>query len=75
MVTGWLLTITKLTQPQQERHRMLTTLRNRNFSLLWLAGLISLMGNWMLIPHLHRDRFCRGNQRLADGLHSARRLV
>jgi predicted MFS family arabinose efflux permease len=31
---------------------MITTLRNRNFSLLWLAGLISLMGNWMLITAL-----------------------
>lgn len=31
---------------------MLTTFRNRNFSLLWLAGLISLMGNWMLIAAL-----------------------
>ena len=28
---------------------MIDTFRNRNFSLLWLAGLISLMGNWMLI--------------------------
>lgn len=28
---------------------MLATFRNRNFSLLWLAGLISLLGNWMLI--------------------------
>ncbi len=31
---------------------MITTLRNRNFSLLWLAGLISIMGNWMLIVAL-----------------------
>ncbi len=31
---------------------MLTTFRNRNFSLLWLAGLISLLGNWMLIAAL-----------------------
>jgi MFS family permease len=27
---------------------MLTLLRKRNFSLLWLAGLVSLLGNWML---------------------------
>ncbi len=27
---------------------MLTTLRQRNFSLLWSAGLISMIGDWML---------------------------
>lgn len=27
---------------------MLATLRQRNFSLLWFAGLISMMGDWML---------------------------
>jgi len=27
---------------------MLTTLRQRNFSLLWSAGLISMVGDWML---------------------------
>ena len=31
---------------------MIATLRNRNFSLLWLAGLVSLIGNWMLIAAL-----------------------
>jgi predicted MFS family arabinose efflux permease len=31
---------------------MINTLRNRNFSLLWLAGLISLLGNWMLLAAL-----------------------
>ena len=31
---------------------MIATFRNRNFSLLWLAGLISLMGNWILIAAL-----------------------
>ena len=28
---------------------MLTTLRQRNFSLLWSAGLISMIGDWMLL--------------------------
>ncbi len=31
---------------------MIATLRNRNFSLLWMAGLVSLIGNWMLIAAL-----------------------
>lgn len=31
---------------------MLATLRNRNFSLLWLGGLISLSGNWILLTAL-----------------------
>jgi MFS family permease len=31
-----------------QRCFMIATLRQRNFSLLWFAGLISLMGNWML---------------------------
>ncbi len=31
---------------------MIATFRNRNFSLLWLAGLISITGNWMLIAAL-----------------------
>ena len=31
---------------------MINTFRNRNFSLLWLAGFISLLGNWMLIAAL-----------------------
>ncbi|MDP9355137.1 MAG: MFS transporter [Chloroflexota bacterium] len=32
--------------------RVLTVLRQRDFSLLWLAGLISLTGDWMLIVAL-----------------------
>ena len=31
---------------------MLTVLRQRDFALLWFAGLISLMGDWMLIVAL-----------------------
>ncbi len=31
---------------------MLRVLRQRNFALLWLAGLISMMGDWMLIVAL-----------------------
>jgi hypothetical protein len=27
---------------------MLATFRHRNFTLLWLGGLISLAGDWML---------------------------
>jgi predicted MFS family arabinose efflux permease len=31
---------------------MIATLRNKNFSLLWTAGLISIIGNWMLLAAL-----------------------
>lgn len=31
---------------------MITTLRNRNFFLLWSGGLISMIGNWMLMAAL-----------------------
>lgn len=31
---------------------MLQLLRNRNFSLLWWGGLVSMLGNWMLIVAL-----------------------
>jgi predicted MFS family arabinose efflux permease len=31
---------------------MVETLKNRNFSLLWFAGLISMMGTWMLFAAL-----------------------
>jgi MFS family permease len=31
---------------------MLTTLRQRNFGLLWLGGLISMLGDWALLTAL-----------------------
>lgn len=31
---------------------MLTTLKNRNFALLWFGGLISMVGNWILLAAL-----------------------
>ncbi|MFN2221661.1 MAG: MFS transporter, partial [Candidatus Promineifilaceae bacterium] len=31
---------------------MIATLRNRSFFLLWLGGLISMIGNWMLMAAL-----------------------
>ena len=31
---------------------MLTTLKNRNFALLWVGGLISMIGNWILLAAL-----------------------
>ena len=31
---------------------MIAVLKNRNFTLIWLAGLISMMGNWVLLAAL-----------------------
>src|SRR5919198_1112108 len=36
----------------RQRSNMIATLRQRNFALLWFAGLISLAGDWMLIVAL-----------------------
>src|SRR6266498_2001369 len=39
---------TKLVEPRPRSPPMLTTLRQRNFALLWFGGLISMIGNWVL---------------------------
>lgn len=47
---------------------MLATLRQRNFALLWFAGLISYAGNWILIAALPVHIFERTGSTLAAGL-------
>ncbi len=44
---------------------MLNLLRNRNFSLLWLGGLISLMGDWALVVALPFEVYQRTGSTLA----------
>lgn len=44
---------------------MINTFRNRNFSLLWLAGLISMMGNWMLLVAIPFHIYAVTNSALA----------
>jgi MFS family permease len=47
---------------------VLATLRQRNFALLWIAGLISYAGNWILIAALPVHIFERTGSTLAAGL-------
>lgn len=47
---------------------MLATLRQRNFALLWFAGLISYAGDWILIAALPVHIFERTGSTLAAGL-------
>lgn len=44
---------------------MLTLLRQRNFVLLWLGGLISMIGNWVLLAALPYYIYQRTNSALA----------
>lgn len=47
---------------------MLTLLRQRNFALLWWGGLISMLGDWMLMVGLPIYVFQLSNSTLATGL-------
>lgn len=47
---------------------MLTTLRQRNFALLWFAGLISLAGDWLIITALPFYVYERTGSTLASGM-------
>src|SRR5687768_3361806 len=47
---------------------MLALLRQRNFGLLWWGGLISMMGDWMLMIGLPVYVFQLSNSTLATGL-------
>lgn len=47
---------------------MLATLRQRNFALLWVAGLVSIAGDWMLIAALPVHIYERTGSTLAAGL-------
>lgn len=46
---------------------MLTTLRNRDFCLLWFAGLISIMGDWVLYAALPLYAYQQTDSALASG--------
>ena len=47
---------------------MLTTLRQRNFALLWTAGLVSYTGDWVLLTVLPVFVYERTHSTLASGL-------
>lgn len=47
---------------------MLATLRQRNFALLWFAGLVSMTGDWVLITALPFYVYERTDSTLASGL-------
>lgn len=47
---------------------MLTLLRQRNFSLLWFGGLVSMIGNWVLITALPFYIYEQTGSTLATGL-------
>lgn len=46
---------------------MLATLRNRDFCLLWFAGLISIMGDWVLYAALPLYAYQQTDSALASG--------
>ena len=54
---------------------MITTLRQRNFALLWFGGLISLAGDWMLNIALAAHVYALTGSALASGLMGAARVV
>ncbi len=47
---------------------MLATLRQRNFSVLWIAGLISMLGDWVLFIALPFYIYTLTGSALATGL-------
>ena len=47
---------------------MITTLRQRNFALLWFAGLISMIGDWVLFIALPIYTYNLTNSSLATGI-------
>src|SRR6187551_2319306 len=47
---------------------VLATLRQRNFALLWTAGLISYIGDWVLLTALPVFVYERTGETLASGL-------
>ena len=46
---------------------MLTVLRRRDFALLWFAGLVSLIGDWMLVVALPLTVYQLTGSALATG--------